>query len=69
MSQRKLTLENNSNDFDVVIVKSLREFSAVFADDIEKVEVFFSPSKFFLEVSILVFIPTFREITQIRIVF
>ena len=46
MSQRKLTLENNSNDFDVVIAcKSLREISAVFADDIEKVEVFYSPSQ------------------------
>ena len=36
MSQRKLTLENTSNDFNVVVPsKSLREFAAVFTDDIE----------------------------------
>lgn len=46
MSQRKLTLENTSNDFNVVIPsKSLREFAAVFTDDIETVEVFFSDSQ------------------------
>ncbi|MGT2744132.1 DNA polymerase III subunit beta [Streptococcus phocae subsp. phocae] len=46
MSQRLITLEKTSNDFDVVIPsKSLREFSAVFTDDIETVEVFFSPSQ------------------------
>src|SRR5699024_12538913 len=36
MSQRKLTLENTSANFNMVIPsKSLREFSAVFTDDIE----------------------------------
>ncbi|MGT2802209.1 DNA polymerase-3 subunit beta [Streptococcus henryi] len=46
MSQRKITLENVASDFDVVIPsKSLREFSAVFTDDVEKVEVFFSASQ------------------------
>ena len=46
MSQRKLTLENATNNFDVVIPsKSLREFSAVFSDNIETVEVFFSASQ------------------------
>lgn len=46
MSQRLITLDNTSADFDVVIPsKSLREFSAVFTDDIETVEVFFSPSQ------------------------
>lgn len=46
MSQRLITLEKTSNEFDVVIPsKSLREFSAVFTDDIETVEVFFSPSQ------------------------
>lgn len=43
MSQRKLTLDKMTDDFDVVIPsKSLREFSAVFTDDIESVEVFLS---------------------------
>ncbi|MBM7641880.1 DNA polymerase III subunit beta [Streptococcus loxodontisalivarius] len=46
MSQRKLTLENMTDNFDVVLPsKSLREFSAVFTDDIETVEVFFSASQ------------------------
>lgn len=46
MSQRKILLENAANDFDIVVPsKSLREFSAVFTDDIEKVEVFFSDSQ------------------------
>ncbi|HEL0065403.1 TPA: DNA polymerase III subunit beta [Streptococcus equi subsp. zooepidemicus] len=46
MSQRLITLEKTSADFDVVIPsKSLREFSAVFTDDIETVEVFFSASQ------------------------
>ena len=41
LSQKKLTLEKNSDDFDVVIPsRSLREFSAVFTDDIETVEIF-----------------------------
>lgn len=36
MSQRKLTLDHSSDDFDVVIPsRSLREFAAVFTDDIE----------------------------------
>lgn len=43
MSQRKLTLEKSGDNFDVVIPsRSLREFTAVFADEIETVEVFFS---------------------------
>lgn len=46
MSQRQLTLEKKSADFDVVIPsRSLREFSAVFTDDIETVEIFFSASQ------------------------
>lgn len=46
MSQRQLTLEKKSADFDVVIPsRSLREFSAVFTDDIETVEIFFSSSQ------------------------
>lgn len=46
MSQRKLTLDHSSDDFDVVIPsRSLREFAAVFTDDIESVEVFFSNSQ------------------------
>lgn len=46
MSQRVLTLEKSASDFDVVIPsKSLREFSSVFTDDIETVEIFFSPSQ------------------------
>lgn len=43
MSQRKLTLEKSGDNFDVVIPsRSLREFTAVFSDEIETVEVFFS---------------------------
>ena len=43
LSQKKLTLEKNGDDFDVVIPsRSLREFSAVFTDDIETVEIFFA---------------------------
>ncbi|KHD43984.1 DNA polymerase III subunit beta [Streptococcus hongkongensis] len=46
MSQRLLSLEKSANNFDVVIPsKSLREFSSVFGDDIESVEIFFSPSQ------------------------
>ncbi|PNY18632.1 DNA polymerase III subunit beta [Streptococcus parauberis] len=46
MSQRLLSLEKSANNFDVVIPsKSLREFSSVFGDDIETVEIFFSPSQ------------------------
>ncbi|MGT2949518.1 DNA polymerase III subunit beta [Streptococcus devriesei] len=46
MSQRKLILENSTDDFDVVIPsRSLREFAAVFAEDVESVEVFFSSSQ------------------------
>lgn len=46
MSQRKLVLEKASDNFDVVIPsRSLREFSAVFGDDVETVEVFFSNSQ------------------------
>lgn len=43
MSQRKLTLEKSGDNFDVVIPsRSLREFTTVFSDEIETVEVFFS---------------------------
>lgn len=43
MSQRKLVLDKSGDDFNVVIPsRSLREFSAVFTDDIETVEVYFS---------------------------
>ncbi|MGT2755243.1 DNA polymerase III subunit beta [Streptococcus ovis] len=43
MSQRILTLEKSGDNFDVVIPsRSLREFTAVFSDEIETVEVFFS---------------------------
>lgn len=43
LSQKKLTLEKNSDNFDVVIPsRSLREFSAVFTDDIETVEIYFT---------------------------
>ena len=43
MSQRTLTLEKSGDNFDVVIPsRSLREFTAVFSDEIETVEVFFS---------------------------
>lgn len=43
MSQRQLELEKAGDNFNVVIPsRSLREFSAVFTDDIETVEVFFS---------------------------
>lgn len=46
MSQRQLNLDKKSADFDVVIPsRSLREFSAVFTDDIENVEIFFSSSQ------------------------
>lgn len=43
LSQRKLSLERKSDNFDVVIPsRSLKEFSSVFTDDIEQVEIFFS---------------------------
>lgn len=43
MSQRKLVLDKPGDDFNVVIPsRSLKEFAAVFTDDIETVEVFFS---------------------------
>lgn len=46
MSQRKLVLEKASDNCDVVIPsRSLREFAAVFGDDVETVEVFFSSSQ------------------------
>lgn len=46
MSQRTFQLEKSANNFDLVVPsKSLREFSAVFTDDIETVEVFFSDSQ------------------------
>ena len=43
MSQKKITLDKKGDDFDVVIPsRSLREFTAVFTDEIETVEVFFA---------------------------
>lgn len=46
MSQRQLTLAKAGDDFDVVLPsRSLRELSAVFTDDIETVEVFFSANQ------------------------
>ena len=43
MSQKVITLEKNGDNFDVVIPsRSLREFTSVFSDDIETVEVFFA---------------------------
>lgn len=43
MSQRKIQLSKDGDNFDVVIPsRSLREFAAVFSDEIETVEVFFS---------------------------
>lgn len=46
MSQRLLVLDKASTNFNVVIPsRSLREFSSVFTDDIETVEIFFSPSQ------------------------
>ena len=43
LSQKKITLEKNGDNFDVVIPsRSLREFTAVFSDEIETVEVFFA---------------------------
>lgn len=46
MSQRRLVLEKAGDDFDVVIPsRSLREFSAVFSDEIDTVEVFFSSNQ------------------------
>lgn len=46
MSQRQIDLDKSTEDFDVVIPsRSLREFSAVFGDAIDQVEVFLSPSQ------------------------
>ena len=43
MSQKKIVLEKNGDNFDVVIPsRSLREFSDVFTDDIETVEIYFT---------------------------
>lgn len=43
LSQRKINLEKTSDNFDLVIPgKSLREFTSVFTDDIETVEIFIS---------------------------
>ena len=43
MSQKVIILEKNGDNFDVVIPsRSLREFTSVFSDDIETVEVFFA---------------------------
>lgn len=43
MSQKQIILEKNGDNFDVVIPsRSLREFSAVFTDDIETIEIYFT---------------------------
>ena len=43
MSQKQIILEKNGDNFNVVIPsRSLREFSAVFTDDIETVEIYFT---------------------------
>ena len=43
MSQKKITLAKNGDNFDVVIPsRSLREFSSVFTDEVETVEIFFA---------------------------
>ena len=43
MSQKQIILEKNGDNFDVVIPsRSLREFSAVFTDDIKTVEIYFT---------------------------
>ena len=43
MSQRKVILEKSADDFNVVIPsKSLREFTSVFSDQVDIVEIFFS---------------------------
>ena len=43
LSQKKIILKKNGDNFDVVIPsRSLREFTAVFSDEIETVEVFFA---------------------------
>lgn len=43
MSQKKIVLEKEGDNFDVVIPsRSLREFTAVFTDEIETVEIFFA---------------------------
>ena len=43
LSQKKIILEKNGDNFDVVIPsRSLREFTAVFSDEIETVVVFFA---------------------------
>ena len=43
MSQKLVTLEKAGDDFDVVIPsRSLREFTSVFSDQIETIEIFFS---------------------------
>ena len=45
-SQRQLVLEHSADNFDVVIPsRSLKELSAVFSDDIENIEVFFSANQ------------------------
>lgn len=46
MSQRKLRLDKATDNFDLVLPsRSLRELSAVFGDDVDSVEVFFSDSQ------------------------
>lgn len=46
LSQRKISLEKTADNFDVVIPsRSLREFTAVFTDDIETVDIFLSANQ------------------------
>ena len=70
MSQRQLVLEHSADNFDVVIPsRSLKELSAVFSDDIENLEVFFSANQILFRseqfLSIHVYL---KEIIQTRIV-
>ena len=64
MSQRQLVLEHSADNFDVVIPsRSLKELSAVFSDDIDNLEVFFSVVKPSLSIHVY-----WKEIIQIQIV-
>ena len=71
MSQRQLVLEHSADNFDVVIPsRSLKELSAVFSDDIDNLEVFFSANQILfrsetISLSIHVY---WKEIIQIQIV-
>ena len=62
MSQKKITLEKNGDNFDVVIPsRSLREFTAVFTDEIETVEVFFANNQILFRSENISFYPRLLE--------